>query len=87
VGGVVADQPERVIAALGGDDLDLRPVLDRRRQVAQLAVDPDAERRARQALADRAGDVEASGALGDVESRLVGELNRHGVEPTRVVEV
>jgi hypothetical protein len=73
----VADQPERVVPALRRDDLHLGAVRHRCREVAQLAVDLDSERRTGQPLADRARHVEAAGSLGNLELRLVWQLNRH----------
>ncbi len=52
VGGVVADQREGALA-VGRQDRDRGTVVDRLREVAQLAVDLDRERRARQPRPDR----------------------------------
>ena len=65
VRGVVADQLERLGIAVG-DDRDLRAVGQRRGEVAQLAVDLDRERGARQPGADRGGEVGAGGAVGEL---------------------
>ena len=61
VRGVVADQLERLGRALG-HDLDPLPVGERTREVADVAVDLDGERGAREAGADRGRQVGAGGA-------------------------
>ena len=71
VGGVVADQIERVLPAAVGDDLKRRrlcaaPVRtrgERPRQVAEFTVDLDREGRPREPGADRRGGVSAGGAV------------------------
>ena len=78
VGGVVADEPEGVFAFSPGHDPDLGAVVERRGEVAQVAVHADAERRARQAGADRAGGVGAGGAVGELELGAVREVDLHG---------
>ena len=79
VGGVVADQLQRLGVA-AGDDRDLRPVGERRAEVAQSAVDADRQRRLRQAGADRRRGVGAGRAVGQLERGPVrqrdGDLGR-----------
>ena len=58
VGGVVADQLER-LRGVGGDDLDLLAARERAAEVAQLAVGLDRERRLGEAGADRGRRVGA----------------------------
>ncbi len=74
---VVADEVERVLPALGRDDLQRGAVVERPREVAHLAVDPDGERRAGEPGADRGGRVGAGGAIGKVELRAVGQGDVH----------
>jgi hypothetical protein len=92
VRGVVADQPERVIGlgalALVGHDRDLRPVGQRRAQVAKLAVDLDPERVGGEARADRGRRVGAGGARLELERAAVGEFHgqlRHRRDATQRV--
>jgi hypothetical protein len=63
VGGVVADEPEGVVAALARDDLDRLAVLEWGAQVAELAVLTDSERGPREPLPDRPCGVGAGGAV------------------------
>ena len=63
--------------ALLRDDLDPRAVVERPREVADLAVHLDRERGAREALADRARGVEAGGAVCEFELRVVGQVDLH----------
>ncbi len=82
VGGVVADEPERVGAVARGHDLDALAVVQRRVEVAQLGraavvAGTDAERRAREPLADRARGVGAGGAVGQLERGAVWERDLH----------
>jgi hypothetical protein len=85
VRGVVADEPQRAHAVLGAprsDDLDPVPVVERRSQVAQVRLgavtrDPDTERGAGEALADRPSGVGAGGAVGKLQWRAVGERDLH----------
>ena len=80
VGGVVADQPQRVgrlVALAGrGDDPDLGAVRQLRAEVAQLAVDLDPERVLGEARPDRRGGVGAAGARRELERRPVRQLDR-----------
>src|SRR5438067_6392644 len=76
VGGVVAEEGEGVRAAVG-DDLDRLAVVQRRRQVAQIAVHLDRQRRPRQTLADRARGIRAGGAVLELELLAVGEGDVH----------
>ena len=79
VRGVVADQPSAssplrsvMISSLAGP---LPSVLGQRaREVAQLAVDLDRQRRPRQPGADRRGGVGAGGAVGQRQGLAVGKL-------------
>ena len=77
VGGVVADEVERVLPAAIGDDLQRLVGLQRLREVAQLAVLLDGQGGARQPRADRSGGVGAAGALGKLERRAIGEGDLH----------
>ncbi len=72
VGGVVADQVERLGVAVG-EDRDLGPVGKRRREVAQLTVDADRQRGLGQARPDRRGGVGPGGAVGQLQRRAVGQ--------------
>ncbi len=74
---VVTNQVERVLPALRRDDLERDPVLQRAREVADLAVDLDGQRGAREAGADRGGGVSAARAVRKVEQRAVGEGDVH----------
>jgi hypothetical protein len=76
VGGVVADQVERVLAAVG-DDLDALIVAQRRRQVTHLAADPHGERSLRQARADRSREICAGGAVRELQLLAVGKGHLH----------
>jgi hypothetical protein len=71
---VVADQAERAVA-LGGQDRNRSAVVHRQRQVAQLAVDLDRQRRTRQPGADRGRDVGAAGPIGELERLSVGQCH------------
>ena len=93
VGGVVADQRQRVVVAIG-EDRDLAAVAQRRREVAELAVDGDRQRRLRQAGPDRGGGVGAGGAIGELERCAVGQFDgdrgrgtRHARHATRAPRV
>ena len=85
VGGIVADEPEGVIAAALGEDLDLagRPVgrrgtvPERAGQVADLAVELDGQRGPSETRADRGGDIGAGGVVGDAQALAVGKLEFH----------
>jgi hypothetical protein len=82
VGRVVADQPERVLPALVGDDLELRGtalvvIRERAGQVADLTVDLDRQRGPGQAGADRTGRVGTGGAVGQTEDLAVRKLELH----------
>ena len=77
VGGVVADEVERVLPAAIGDDLQGLVGLQRLGEVAQLAVLLDGQGGARQPRADRSGGVGAAGALGKLERRAIGEGDLH----------
>ena len=70
----MADQLERLGVAVG-EDRDLSAVGQRRREVAQLTVDPDRQRRLCQAGPDRRRGIGAGGALGQLQRRAVGELD------------
>jgi len=72
---VVADEPEGV-GVLRGDDLE-GTLLERRVEVAQIAVLSHAERGARQTLADRPRGVGAGGAVGELERGAVGKRDLH----------
>jgi hypothetical protein len=72
VGGVVADQLQPLGVAIG-DDRDRGAIGQRRRQVAQLAVDADRQRRPRQAGADRRGRRGARRPVGQLQRRAVGQ--------------
>jgi hypothetical protein len=76
VGGVVAEEPEAVVVPRC-DDLDAVTVAERRREVPKLAVDPDPEGGAREALADGTGGVGAAGAVGELQLGAVGEVDFH----------
>jgi hypothetical protein len=77
VGGVVADELERVLAAAIGDDLQRLVGLQGQREVAQLPVLLDGQRGARQPRPDRRGGIGATGALGKLERRAVGKRDLH----------
>jgi hypothetical protein len=83
VGRVVADEPEGRLAvaalALGRDDANAVAVVQRRREVLHVVgvVDAHRERHARQARADRRGDVGAGGAVLELERVPVGERDLH----------
>jgi hypothetical protein len=62
VGGVVADQVECFRVAVG-EDADLGAVRQGRREVAQLAVDPDRQRCLGQTRTDRCSRISAAGPL------------------------
>ena len=66
VGGVMAEEVERVVAAVG-DDLDRHAVVERARQIAQIAVDTDRQGCLGQARPDCGRRVGARGAVGEVE--------------------
>src|SRR5207248_11603160 len=78
VGGVVTDQVERLLPASIGEDLELAGVAvavgERPREVAQLAVDLDRERRLRKSWADRRRRVSARRALRERQRLAVGKL-------------
>ncbi len=82
VGGVVADQPQGVWA-LVGDDLDRLAVGERRREVAQLLADPQAESGLGEARPDRRRRVGAGRPVGKLERRAVGQpyFNQHHHQP------
>ena len=82
VRGVVADQVERVVVAVG-DDRDLVAVGERPREVAHLAADLDRERRARQPGADRGRQVGAARAVREFLLRAVGKDHVHGAPDAR----
>ena len=85
VRGVVADQPERVLAAAVGEDLQPRACAvlaagtggaaapEGTRQIARLTVDDDRERRLGQPRADRRGGVGAGRAVGQRQLLAIGE--------------
>jgi hypothetical protein len=75
---VVPDQLER-LRALRGHDLDRLAVLEWRRQVAQVAIRLDRERRAGEPLADRGRGVCAGGPVVQLELVAVGKLDLHRV--------
>ncbi len=77
VGGVVADQRQRVVVTRR-DDLDRGAVGQRCGEIAQLAVDANRERRSRQPRADRARRVSAAGAVVELQLVSVGERHVHG---------
>ena len=81
VGGVVADEVER-LGALGGDDLQ-RALDERRGEVADLALLHDGQRGAGEAGADGRRGVGAGGAVGQLERRAVGEGDVHAPEVIR----
>ena len=74
VRGVVADQLQR-LGALVRDDLDPLAVLDRRREIAELAVDLERERGLRQPRTDRGGGVGTCGAGIELELGVIGQLD------------
>ena len=77
VGGVVADEVQRVLAAARRDDLRAPAVGQRAVEVVHHAADLDRQRRAGQARPDRGRDVGAGRAVGQLDLRAVGELERH----------
>ena len=79
VGGVVADEPERVgVAVAGGDDLQLVALVQRHREVVQAVADhAHAERGLGQAGTDRGSGVGPGRAVGEVEGGAVGEADLH----------
>ena len=79
VGGVVADQPERVgIAVLGRDDLQAVALVQRHREVVQPVADhAHAERRPGQAGADRGSRIGPGRAVGELEIGAVGGGGPH----------
>ncbi len=83
MGGVVTDDVERVLPAPGGHDFERSPVLERPREVADLAVLLHGERGAREPRADRRGGVGSGGAVGKFERGAVGERDLHGRDATR----
>jgi hypothetical protein len=73
VGGVVADQFQRLGIAVGEDrDLGTRR-RQRRAEVAQLAIDPDRQRRLGQTGADRRGGVGAGRARRKLQHLAIGQ--------------
>jgi hypothetical protein len=74
VGRVVANQVKRLRVAVG-EDADLGAVRQWRREVAQLTVDPDRQRRLGQSRPNRRSRVSAAGALAQLQRRAVGELD------------
>ena len=72
VGGVVADQVERLGVAVG-EDPDLGAVGERRGEVAQLAVDADRQRRLGEARPDRRRRVGPGRPLGQLQRLAVGQ--------------
>ena len=76
---VVADQVER-LGALRGDDVERRVGLDRRAQIAHLAVLAEGERGTRESLADRPRRVRAGRAVLELERASVGQRDLHGAE-------
>jgi hypothetical protein len=77
VGGVVADEVQRVLPAAIGDDLQRLVGLERPREVAQGAVLLDGQGGAGQAGADGRGRVGAAGALLELERSAVRERDLH----------
>jgi hypothetical protein len=71
---VVANQLERLRTAVG-DDLDRLPAGERCREVAQLAVDLDRQRRPGEARADRGSGVRARRAGVQLEIGAVGQVH------------
>jgi hypothetical protein len=84
VRGVVADQLQRLGVAIG-EDRYLRAVGERRREVAQLAVDADRQRRLGKTRPDRRRRVRTGGSAGQLQRRAVGKRNgdllRRGLDP------
>jgi hypothetical protein len=70
----MADQVKRLRVTVG-EDADLGAIGQGRREVVQLAVDADRQRRLGQARADRRGGVSARGARRELQRRAVGELD------------
>jgi hypothetical protein len=66
VGRVVADQRQRLGVAVG-EDRDRGPVGQRRRQIAQLAVDADRQGGLGESGTDRSRSVGATGAVGQLK--------------------
>ena len=72
---VVADQLQRVLLVLRGDQRQVRIALERAVEVAQFAVDPRRQRRLGQARPDRRRDIRRGRALGHFAHRTVGKLD------------
>ncbi len=85
VGGVVADQLERAVAARLGEDREMRTVGQRSREVARLqrlaglgVADLDGQRGTREAGANRRGRVGAGRAVRELQRLAVGQCHGHG---------
>jgi hypothetical protein len=74
MGGVVADQRQRLGVAVG-EDRDLGAVGQGRGEVPQLTVDLDCQRRLGQPGPDRRSGVGAGGTLAQLERRPVRKRN------------
>ncbi len=68
----------RVVGVAGGQDLNLLPVREREAQVLDAAVRADEDGLLGELRADRAGGVEARGAVGKLELGAVWEDDLHG---------
>ena len=76
MGGVVADQLERLGRAVG-HDLDALAVGERQREIAHLPVHLHGQRGAREPRADGGGEVGAAGAFLQLLAAAVGKLDPH----------
>ena len=84
MGGVVPDQLQRRVV-LERDDFDRRIRLDRAGEIAQFAVDPDRQRRFRQARTDRGRDIRARHRRRILPDAAVGQGDRD--RPVRRISV